>query len=366
MSDRIHVATRKGMFTVRRGSGGWGVERFSMPGTHFTVALSDRRGAVYAAAHHEHFGDKIHKSTDSGATWSEVGVPAYPEQPEGMVEKDAFGREWKWKLKLIWALETSGRDDDGLWCGTIPGGLFHSGDGGATWELNRPLWDHEGRKAWFGGGADLPGLHSICVDPRDPSVVRVGVSCGGVWQTDDGGKSWACRAEGMRAEYMPPDQANVPGVQDAHHVEQSPSHPDVLWCQHHNGIFKSEDGCGSWTEVVADAPSRFGFACAVHPRNPDVAWFVPAVKDEVRIPVDGKLVVTRTTDGGKSLEVLSKGLPQEHAYDLVYRHGLDVDETGDRLVFGTTTGGLFVSEDGGESWLCVSAHLPPVYGVRFE
>ncbi|MFG0320299.1 MAG: WD40/YVTN/BNR-like repeat-containing protein [Planctomycetota bacterium JB042] len=366
MSDRIHVATRKGLFSVRRGASGWRIERASMPGVHFTVVLPDGRGSLYAAAHHEHFGDKIHKSTDGGATWTEVGVPVYPEPPEGHVETDAFGRELKWKLKLIWALETSGRGDDGLWCGTIPGGLFRSDDGGATWELNRGLWDHEGRKSWFGGGADLPGIHSICVDPRDPSVVRVGVSCGGVWQTDDDGATWECRADGMRCEYMPPEQANDPGIQDAHHIEQSPSHPDVLWCQHHNGIFKSIDGSASWTEVEAEAPSRFGFACAVHPTNPEVAWFVPAVKDEVRIPVDGKLVVTRTSDGGETFEVLSNGLPQEHAYDLVFRHGLDVDESGERLVFGSTTGGLFVSEDGGEGWACVSAHLPPVYAVRFE
>src|SRR5690606_28780609 len=88
MSDRVHVATRKGMFSIRRGAGGWKVERMSMPGVHFTVALSDGRGTVYAAAHHEHYGDKLHKSTDHGATWSEIGVPVFPEQPEGVVEKD--------------------------------------------------------------------------------------------------------------------------------------------------------------------------------------------------------------------------------------------------------------------------------------
>lgn len=47
------------------------------------------------------------------------------------------------------------------------------------------------------------------------------------------------------------------------------------------------------------------------------------------------------------------------------REALDVDGTGDRLAFGTTTGSLFVTEDQGDSWQPVSAHLPPVYCVRF-
>ena len=58
-------------------------------------------------------------------------------------------------------------------------------------------------------------------------------------------------------------------------------------------------------------------------------------------------------------------MPQEWAYDLVYRHGLDVDESGDRLAFGSTTGSVWISEDGGDSWQGVSSNLPPVYAVRF-
>ena len=76
-------------------------------------------------------------------------------------------------------------------------------------------------------------------------------------------------------------------------------------------------------------------------------------------------MVTRTRDGGQSFEVLRHGLPQEHAYDLIYRHALDIDETGDRLAFGTTTGSLWVTEDQGDRWDCVSTHLPPIFCVRF-
>jgi photosystem II stability/assembly factor-like uncharacterized protein len=154
--------------------------------------------------------------------------------------------------------------------------------------------------------------------------------------------------------------------QDPHIVAQCRANPDVLWVQHHNGIFRSTDAAASWTEISNVKPSAFGFAVAAHPEDPNTAWFVPAVKDEKRYPVDGCVVVNRTRDGGKSFETLSRGLPQQHAYDLVYRHALDVDESGNRLAFGSTTGSLWITEDAGETWRLLSSNLPPIHAVRFE
>jgi hypothetical protein len=164
---------------------------------------------------------------------------------------------------------------------------------------------------------------------------------------------------------MPPDKAYEPNVQDPHRLVMCPGRPEVGWVQHHNGIFRTGDGCRSWEEIKEVRPSGFGFAVAVHPHDGDTAWFVPAIKDERRIPVEGKLKVIRTRDGGRTFTELTRGLPQEDAYDIVYRHCLDVTGSGTTLAFGTTTGSLFVSEDQGDSWVNVSHHLPPVYAVRF-
>jgi photosystem II stability/assembly factor-like uncharacterized protein len=103
----------------------------------------------------------------------------------------------------------------------------------------------------------------------------------------------------------------------------------------------------------------------VHPDDGDTAWFVPGIADEKRVPVDGALVVNRTTDGGKTFDTLRAGLPQSDCYDLVYRHGLAVAPDGRQLMMGSTTGGLWASADGGESWQAVSNLLPPIYAVRF-
>ena len=83
------------------------------------------------------------------------------------------------------------------------------------------------------------------------------------------------------------------------------------------------------------------------------------------MPRDGALCVTRTDDDGQSWEVMRHGLPQRDAYDLIYRHGLEVDESGERLAMGSTTGALWTSKHGGRSWQLVNAHLPPIYAVRF-
>ncbi len=367
--SRIYVATRKGLFRVERGpSGRWEVAHAALLGDNVSMLLPDPRdGALYAALDHGHFGVKLHRSGDAGETWEEIAAPAYPPQPEGAQELDLWGRPVPWKLVRVWALEAGAAEEPGvLWCGSIPGGLFRSADGGASWELVRSLWDHPCRKQWSGGGADLPGIHSICVHPTDARRVAVGVSCGGVWETTDGGVTWDCRADGMWAAYMPPERKFDPNVQDPHRVVQCPASPQHLWAQHHNGVFRTTDGAKSWAEITGVRPSTFGFAVAVHPAEPETAWFVPAIKDEKRIPVGGRVVVARTRDGGRSCEVLSAGLPQEHAYDITFRHALDVDGAGQAVAFGTTTGSLWVSDDQGDFWQCVSTHLPPIYAVRFD
>lgn len=357
MADRLWLATRKGLFRLVPRGTGWVVDQVSFAGHPLSLVFCDPRDqSIYAALNLGHFGVKIHRSEDAGVSWTEVGVPAYPASEDGKGPT----------LGQIWALEAAGPQvDDGIWAGTIPGGLFQTRDRGATWELNTPLWDHPAREKWFGGGADHPGIHSICVDPRDPQHVLIAVSCGGVWRTRDGGKQWELGGTGMFAEYMPPEGRDDPAVQDPHRMVRCPANPDVLWVQHHNGVFRSTDNAVTWEHVTGLAPSSFGFGVAVHPHDPLTAWFVPGIKDETRYPVDARLSVTRTRDGGQTCDVLRNGLPQEHCYDLVYRHALDIDHTGERLAIGSTTGHVWTTHNGGDDWQQLPSHLPPIYALQF-
>ena len=352
MSERILVATRKGLLQLARKNGGWNVERVSFAGIPVTATLHDVRDkALYAVLKHGHFGSKLHRSDDDGGTWQELEAPAFP--------ADAAGAP---TLFQVWTIEAGGVTGQ-LWAGALPAGLFRSDDRGAHWNQVSALWNVPEREKWFGGGYDDAGIHSISPDPRDAKRVVVGISCGGVWDTDNAGENWALRGDGLVAAYMPPELVGQKETQDPHRVVRCAAAPDTMWMQHHCGIFRSTDAGVTWTQLKLPVDD-FGFAVAVHPRDPLTAWFVPAIKDEMRVPRDGALAVTRTNDGGKTWQSFRAGLPQQDAFDLVYRHGLDVDASGKQLAMGSTTGSLWVSENAGEAWDLVNAHLPPVYAVR--
>ncbi len=358
MEQRAWVATRNGRFELRQRAGAWAIERVSFLGEPVSMVLPPQgAGRMFAALNLGHFGVKVHASDDAGVTWNELPAPAYPPQPDG---EPVAGIAWK--LVQIWSMERAGGT---LWAGTLPGGLFRSTDAGESWQLNESLWHQPGRAEWFGGGYDVPGIHSICPHPTRPGELLVGISCGGAWVSLDAGASWTLQADGMRAAYMPPEQADSPNTQDPHRIVRCAAQPDVLWCQHHNGIWRSGDNAKSWQEITTAPLANFGFGVAVHPDDADTAWFVPGVADQQRIPVAGALVVNRTRDGGRSFDTLRAGLPQQDCYDLVYRHGLAVDASGARLLMASTTGNLWASDDGGDRWAMVQAHLPPIYAVRF-
>ncbi len=356
--DHMVLGTRKGIIVAERKGSDWRITYDALPGIPVPFATLDpRTGTLWATLDHGHWGQKLSRSEDMGRTWNEVTAPKYPE--DALVKPDVPAT-----CRYLWVFQPGAADQDGrLYIGTEPGGLFISDDDGASWNLNEPLWNvPERMEGWFGGGRDFAGIHSILIDPRDSQRILIGISCAGVYETTDGGSSWALRNKGMRADFLPDPNAEV--GQDPHIVVMCDGQPDALWQQNHCGIFRSTDGAQNWTDVTQkDGLANFGFAAAVDARDPDTAWVVPAISDEVRMACDGALCVCRTQDGGASWEALREGLPQEHAYDIVFRHALDLD--GDRLAFGSTTGNVYTSDDRGDSWRPLGRNLPPVYSVRF-
>ena len=232
MSERMLLATRKGLLQLARKNGGWSIERTSFPGVAVTAALHDARdGTLYAMLKHGHFGSKLHRSDDDGRTWAELAAPAFP--------ADAAGSP---TLFQIWTIEAGGADEPGrLWAGALPAGLFVSSDRGEHWSQMSALWNVPEREKWFGGGYDDAGIHSISPDPRDSRRVVVAISCGGVWDSPDSGESWNLRGDGLVAAYMPPELAGQKETQDPHRVARCAAAPDVMWMQHHCGIFRSID-----------------------------------------------------------------------------------------------------------------------------
>ncbi len=359
------VGTRKGLIEYRPAGGSWKTQRISHAGNPVEYAFHDARSDMqWASLDHGHWGEKLHRSRDGGDSWEEVEIPKFP---QGEVVPDRFGNKGATKparVENIWVI-SPGADDqpNRMYLGTNPGGLFQSDDGGDSFDLVTPLWNHPSRMGnWFGGGRDTPGIHSIVVDPRDSKHLYVAISCAGVFESRDDGDTWQPRNKGLAADFLPDPSVDV--GHDPHFIMACQEHPDVLWMQNHCGVFRTTDGCESWDTLhTDDGPVKFGFPVAAHATEKDTAWVIPGVSDEKRMTIDGQLCVYRTQDGGKSWQPQRNGLPQEHAYDVIYRHALDID--GDTLCFGSTTGNLYFSHDRGDSWECLSNNLPPVYSVRF-
>jgi BNR-Asp box repeat len=358
MKSTILLGTRKGFIAYNLKNNKWQVENISFDGIPVSIAYGDQRsGTWWASLDHGHFGVKLHRSTDRGKTWEEVNAPTYP---EGEEIKDGIPAS----TRYIWAMAQGGKNFlSRLWIGTDPGGLFLSEDQGNNFQLVESLWKHPTRKeGWFGGGRDQPGIHSIVVDPRNENHIHVGISCAGVFETSDSGKTWEIRNKGMRADFLPDPNAET--GHDPHILVAAPSNPDVLWQQNHCGIFVSTDGAKNWQDVSEpEGPARFGFAITVAEDDPNQAWVAPADSDMIRTAIKGALCICRTDDGGKTWKAIRKGLPQENCFDIVYRHALA--SSGEAVVFATTTGNLFFSADRGESWEVINNYLPMVYSVQF-
>ena len=189
------------------------------------------------------------------------------------------------------------------------------------------------------------------------------MSTGGVYRTEDGGKSWRPSNRGVQAEFMP-DKFPEFG-QCVHKVVRHPSRPDTLFLQNHGGLYRSDDAGDSWQDIAKGVPSDFGFCMAIHPHDPDVVYIVPIEKSLFRCTPEGKLRVYRTRDGGKSWEALSKGLSQKDANEMVLRDAMSVDRLNPAGVyFGTRSGKVYGSASGGNAWSLIADGLPPVLCVR--
>ena len=211
-------------------------------------------------------------------------------------------------------------------------------------------WRHIGP---FRGGRSA----AVCGVPNKPNLFYMGATGGGVWKTEDGGRSWKNISDGyfggsigaITVSEYDPNVIYVGGGEVTVRGNVSSG----------SGVWKSEDAGKTWKSMGLKN-SRHIPRIRVHPRNPDLVYV--AVMGNLYKDTDERGVY-RSKDGGKTWTALRKGLPQGSCFDIVFRHCLGYHEN--KLVFGTTSGSIYFSENNGKDWICLTSSLARVESVVF-
>jgi photosystem II stability/assembly factor-like uncharacterized protein len=346
------VGTKKGLFVLEGEPGApFDVTARAFAGEPVEYAVREpSSGRVLASVTSPFYGPKIWHTADPAGEWEQAEGVALPPSGDAALER-------------IWVL-VPGESDGTVYAGGDPGVLLESRDGGATFELNRALWEEPTRERWQPGAGGLC-LHSIVPWPGKPERLAVAISAAGVWLTDDGGKSWRRGNEGLVARYLPEEPPTDEVALCVHQLKRAPTRPERIFMQFHGGVYRSDDAGETWNDIADGLPSDFGFPLALDPADADSAYVIPLVADVDRVTPEGRVRVYETRDAGASWAPRGDGLPSSDAYLTVLRGAMDQVGEGAslELYFGATSGAVFGSGDAGATWFEVAANLPPVHSI---
>lgn len=268
----------------------------------------------------------IFHSDDGGRSWQE--------------RSDGLGtRHVRW---MVFDPARSGR----AFAGTEPAGIFVSDNEALTWRGCAEVEALRDRFQWF-----LPySPEAGCVRgfAFHGDRVYAAVEVGGVLRSDDAGETWRL-ADGSTGEPLfdiPP----APLVHaDVHSVVSHPRSADGVFAVTAEGLYRSNDGGATWTVSHAGSYCR---AAWVDPADPDHIVLSPA--DSVARK-NGR--IEESHDGGSTWRLASEGLdlpwPDRMAERFI--------PVGDELFAVTNDGCFYVAPVGSLRWQRI---LPEIEGVR--
>jgi len=254
-----------------------------------------------------------------------------------------------------------------FYVGAVDGGVWKSDDYGRTWH---PIFDDQPTQS----------IGAIGVSPSNPDIVYVGSGEGlqrpdlsvgdGIYKSTDAGKTWVHLGlrDGQQIPALAVDPHNPNRIFAA--VLGHPYGPNP-----ERGIFRSTDGGATWEKVLFKNENTGGSDVEIDPSDPDTVYaslwqsrLGPWEDDNAFAGTGGGLF--KSTDGGTTWRKLSHGLPA----DLVQINLAIAPSQPNRLyatiattepgAYASDKGlGFFRSDDGGENWTRITDDPRPAMKI---
>jgi len=293
------------------------------------------------------------------AGWAAFSVAGFAQQyPENTYQELHWRMIGPFRGGRTRALSGVPQEPNVFYIGQVNGGVWKSDDYGRTWN---PIFDSEPTQS----------IGAIAVAPSDPNIVYVASGEGlhrpdlsigdGIYRSTDAGKTWTHL--GLRDGRQIP--ALVVDPRDPNHLVAAVlGHPYGPSAE--RGIYSSKDGGATWKQVLGKDENTGGSDVEIDPSNPDILyaglWEAregPWEDNNIYNGTGGGLF--KSTDGGETWHPLTKGLPSNLTQINVAIAPSDPKRlyatlaTTDRGEFGSGAGlGVYRSDDGGESWYHVT------------
>ena len=293
-------------------------------------------------------GQSVWRSDDGGENWkrasagifAECDVRALAVHPTdtqilyvgtdaGVYRTDNGGARWElldspMNEMQIWSLAISGQNPDTVYAGTCPSSLFKSADGGQSWrKLDVELADE------CAGGAIIPRVTSLAIDPEDDRTVYAGIEIDGMRISRDGGETWREGSEGLSSL-------------DIHGLAVVPGSPKTLVAATNNDVCITTDFT-NWTPLGVKNHFPWPYCRA--------AMYLPNGGDRVFVgagngPPGNQGGLFYTTDLGESWTRADIGMTSNSTiWCLTHQPAVP-----DWILACSVSGQLFRSTDDGGSW----------------
>ena len=294
-----------------------------------------RQGPVTALAH------AAARLTSSPVDPNRAYVAAYE---AGVYRTDDGGLSWKhidsYPTDYAHSVLAHPSEAETVYVGSEPAALFRSSNGGDSWEECSGFRAVPESSQWY-FHAETRDSHvrDLRVSPDDSNYLYAGIEVGGMVRSRDGGVSWQ----------------QLPGIDDdIHCVNLSGDRPSSVYVATANGPFRTNNEGDGWELINTGIDRRYALHIASAPDDADLVLVTVSTNARRQNPQ-----FYRSTDGGSHWQLVESVGQGENAEDMVVAFEWDPQTPG-TVYAGTDGGGLFRSQDRGETWEKLPVDLPSV------